>query len=762
MKYISKLVAEKFGGLNDKTLSLNSGLNIVFGPNEAGKSTWAAVIKMMFYGWGTKKDEKIDYEKYCKDSNFLIRTFIEEYNGRQLFLERAKKDTCKVIYADDGTSVPDLTGAMPGEILFEVDRETFEKTSFVGQLQLQPGKTDGIEHKLASILKTGDAQGLVSFEDARKVLDELIKDFSGTRGNAKIKNIKSKISELESVLSENRSLLVELNEAKVLLDEKSDEFERLKLLSHSKEALNAKKTLEKLTGYIDIVKEKESKLLLKKELIQKDGISPDLEFVNMCEEKLRNCENIRQQLETIKFDYQTIKQELDDCELKCTEKSRFSEEKATTLKNEIDSLKNTIVVQEQLKIASAKSSKSLWALLFSALVLLLTGVLAVFLSAPIIMVLVVLAVAVALGIAFFALKLKRTPEPVQASQRISEILEELNCQSVQELETEINSTAVLVRECASKKSALATLGNKLQLKRNEFEGALADLKSTSKSYFVNYEDLFVLKGELNALKVQVSDIIANETEINIAKQSISALLVNNSEEQLISLAKHSVEEFDAAAAEGAAIQASAVDLEIRTLGEEIARKSAMLGTKGKTLDEIEVESSHQYELLREYTEKDQAARLAMELLGEAYEEFSSKYAPELAVKAQEIFSRITGDKYDVTKMNSEFELTVGDSRIESRFDESKLSTGTLEQLWISLRLALVEMIYEKSGMKPPLVLDDAFVNFDDERCKKALEYLVEISKERQIILFTCHTREAEYLRKNGEVNIILSDSIWAI
>ena len=246
MKYLSKLVAEKFGGLENKTLTLTKGLNIIYGPNEAGKSTWAALIKMLFYGWGTKKKEKIDHEKYAKDTGFLIRGYIEDYKGKQICIERAKKDVCKSVYVENGNACQELSGAMPGKVLFCVERETFEKSTFVGQLQIESGKTSEIEQRLATIMRTGDASGEVSYEEARRELDSKYKELTGRASAAIIPKLESELLILKSQLAQNRALLYEINVGELELEQLGDEYTKMSSLSKAQEAQNAKSALEKI------------------------------------------------------------------------------------------------------------------------------------------------------------------------------------------------------------------------------------------------------------------------------------------------------------------------------------------------------------------------------------------------------------------------------------------------------------------------------------------------------------------------------------
>ena len=77
-----------------------------------------------------------------------------------------------------------------------------------------------------------------------------------------------------------------------------------------------------------------------------------------------------------------------------------------------------------------------------------------------------------------------------------------------------------------------------------------------------------------------------------------------------------------------------------------------------------------------------------------------------------------------------------------------LSQGTADQLYLAVRLAVCRLVLP--GEDPcPLVLDDALANFDDERMALALDALTELARERQILLFTCHRREAAYLAGRG-------------
>ena len=82
-----------------------------------------------------------------------------------------------------------------------------------------------------------------------------------------------------------------------------------------------------------------------------------------------------------------------------------------------------------------------------------------------------------------------------------------------------------------------------------------------------------------------------------------------------------------------------------------------------------------------------------------------------------------------------------------------LSQGAADQLYLAVRLAICETVLPQDD-PIPLVLDDALVRFDDARCHAALELLLEESRARQIILFTCQHREAAYLSGRAGVTVL--------
>ena len=172
--------------------------------------------------------------------------------------------------------------------------------------------------------------------------------------------------------------------------------------------------------------------------------------------------------------------------------------------------------------------------------------------------------------------------------------------------------------------------------------------------------------------------------------------------------------------------------------------------------EAEVLLAHREMLLarRETLEEEyHALVLAREVLEEANRELQSRFSPALNEKASRWMARLTGGKYQDLRLDKAFSAqtrTEGDPISRSAL---MLSAGTLDQLYLAVRLAICDLVLPEP-YAVPLVLDDALIRFDDARLQFALDGLYELAAQRQILLFTCHSREGTYLRTRENVHFM--------
>ena len=161
-----------------------------------------------------------------------------------------------------------------------------------------------------------------------------------------------------------------------------------------------------------------------------------------------------------------------------------------------------------------------------------------------------------------------------------------------------------------------------------------------------------------------------------------------------------------------------------------------------TLKEEYAELQEQQE---ELEEKNKCLQATKQLLEKAYEKMKNTITPKFTQNLSNMVQKISNGKYQKVSIHEEKGLIVELENGEY-IPASLLSIGTIDQLYLSLRLSMLEEISEE---KMPIILDEAFAYFDDERLKNSLLFLQEKAKEHQIILFTCTKREKKILEESN-------------
>ena len=168
-------------------------------------------------------------------------------------------------------------------------------------------------------------------------------------------------------------------------------------------------------------------------------------------------------------------------------------------------------------------------------------------------------------------------------------------------------------------------------------------------------------------------------------------------------------------------QISEIKGAIATMGDPL-----VLGSELRTMQDEHAELEAEFE----------AIALAVETLRDADADIQSRFSPELGRLAAHYMSIVTDGKYDSVLINRDFSARVREAGGGVPRETEYLSAGTLDLMYLAVRLAVCTLALPESA-NCPLILDDALVNFDAERTAQAMTLLREIAKQRQVILFTC-------------------------
>lgn len=150
---------------------------------------------------------------------------------------------------------------------------------------------------------------------------------------------------------------------------------------------------------------------------------------------------------------------------------------------------------------------------------------------------------------------------------------------------------------------------------------------------------------------------------------------------------------------------------------------------------------------------EDAIKMAKEELENSYLQMKNQVIPSIIYKLSDIAKEITNGKYNKVSFSDEKGLIVSMDNGDI-CEVNKLSVGTIYQLYLALRITLINKI-SNSDEKVPIIIDEAFSYFDNERLKSTLTFLNNFSKDNQVLIFTCNNKEEDILDKEGiEYNLI--------
>lgn len=191
---------------------------------------------------------------------------------------------------------------------------------------------------------------------------------------------------------------------------------------------------------------------------------------------------------------------------------------------------------------------------------------------------------------------------------------------------------------------------------------------------------------------------------------------------------------------------------ISDIEEDYLATNQLLDKKRQTIANIQAENLH-FEQSNQYSmyvhERNRIAnelnrlakrwaiiKTAEQMLQQVMEKYQQKHLREVLVQTSLYFQRMTKGAYTNVFLTEDERVLTVQTKTKQYFNVAHLSKGTLDQLYIALRLAISQIVGKK--YKLPFIIDDAFIHSDDERATKILSILRDIAKEQQLILFTCH------------------------
>ena len=687
-----------FGKLENQTLPLKDGLNILSRPNEWGKSTWCSFLVAMLYGIETRakttKTALADKERFAPWSGSPMSGRMDiRWQDRDITIERSTKGRIplgqfRAYETHSGLEVTELTAENCGRLLLGLERSVFERTAFIRLSDMPVTQDEGLRRQLNALVTTGEdsSDGEVLAEKLRELQNACYVN----RSRGKIPETQEKLQSVQNSLDkieEYHALLHAEEEKQVALQEKIQTFQAH--LGHLDYAAY-RQQLTRLEGATDLQNRLDAQLFVAQEAIMHCPSREALQQRKAALEALQREEAIQQS--------------------RCA--ALGLPPQAPVPKQSPDSARRH--AQEY-----AELSKKPKALLLPALALAVLAVAAAWQVSPVAAGLC----AAVLALAGFALAMQGKKKTARRKARMEELAALYHstdpAQWVGEAEEYIHQEAAYRQALASYEARR----EEISARQSSLDGeeALLCPHGTPAQALAECNEQLLSLDKAQRLQEQLQQQMEYV-------QSLQALLpsqpVVDRESHLTLSREETVHQLGSA--EAALQQTMQNQSRYRGALSTLAERGVLEGQKAALEEQLS-----QLELYQ------RALALAQDKLQKAKTELQRRFAPQISREAARLFGIITQGRYDRLTLSDDLSLHTSAQGENALHSVLWRSQGTADQLYLCLRLAMAQ------AMAPgaPLVLDDALAHFDDDRAQAALGVLKELAQDRQIVLMTCHSRE---------------------
>ena len=714
-----------FGRLEQETLSLTDGLNVLQMPNEAGKSTWAEFLLAMLYGVDTSERVKTGVlpvkTKYQPWSGKPMEGVIElTHAGRRITITRtstarAPLSVFSAVYTDSGLPVEGMTGANCGEMLLGVPKSVYQRSAFVRQAGLGLTADADLEARLSALVTTGDEA--ISFAAADK---RLLAWQNRVRHNKTglIPDAERELATVDGALT----ALAREHEKNLAL--------RAQLQSLQTQQAACEADLRALRAAD--VQQKKAQLY--------DAKRAAMQAANRENAASAVCASLPREDALLALSQEaSALLSMPEVEPAASAPARPACPQAFSGVDEerlLDKAQRDMREFDRLTAKKHRPAAPLWVL---AALLLGLGAASWFIRheplLPAVFALAALAcAATAIGNAahdrkreaelseaqalltlyenhsrdeFYAYAVQYR-DALRAWQAASEAAAAQNAARDAESRLRAERTAALLgsvrmfAEAGTLLEAQSAIGSALEAYR-----AWHTAQQAAQQAKTRYDALAQALGDIPDLPVPARDVsgLTNEqAETALARTQALAAAVQSQLDQ----SRGRLEQF------GSEVELS-------------AKKQAL---------------TQKLDLLNERRE---ALTLARQTLEQANAALAERFSPRLVREASDIFSELTGGRYARVQISRQMDMEAGQPDAAMR-RSLFLSGGTADELYLSVRLAVCRLLLPEDA---PIVLDDALAMFDDDRLCLALCLLQCEAANRQILLFTCQSRERRCLSADG-------------
>ena len=717
-----------FGRLEHQELALSPGLNVLYAPNETGKSTWGAFIRTMLYGLSTRERGPLaDKNRFAPWSGAAMqgRMDVSAAEDAYTLLRNTKRASSPMgefscTFTGTATPVDGITAQNAGEALLGVPREVFERSAFIGQNALAVDQDAELERRIAALITTGeeDTSYSQSYERLKKQLNRRKHNKTGL-----IPALEREIDDLQLSLRDLDALEAQARQAQSALDELERQAAALRQQAASWQALEQQ---SRATEYAKAVQSADEAARRAALLEESAAGLPDGQGLALLEG----------QAAALQEDLAGL-----------TQQRREAEQAQQTAEKAREALAahplypaSEAELRQRADAIVPERAPTVLLPIFTAGIIVIAGVLAFLFRADPLPFWIFTAMA-ALGIVTTTAAVTLRRRAIAERQKFAE-------SQRARLEAQIAEYLPLREQEARLQAEARRLDDTAAGAEDSCRRRLAALLAQVRTFEPAVTDL-------SGAQIALANVRRRQAELNAARQQAreAALYRDALQKQL--------PDRPAAAAAVPSVPALSrkdVDVELSRVQARLAAERSRFDTLTGHIRSLDRSSDLQDQLAQKreqlsslQTEYD-AIALAMDALTQANTTLQNRFSPALGARAADIFSAITAGRYGKVLLSRDFSLSAEMAGDPVGRSIRLLSQGAADQLYLAVRLAICDMVLP-AEKRVPLVLDDALTSFDDDRLRAALDYLLAESEKRQILLFTCQKREMDYLQDKENVTV---------
>lgn len=708
-----------FGALQNQTLELEDGLNIIEAPNEGGKSTWAAFLRAMLYGIDTRERDKkgviAEKNRFQPWDGSPMEGYVDlTWQDRDVTLRRSGRagapfSRFQAVYTGTEEPVPGLTGETAGQLLTGVGRAAFERSAFIGQDAMTVTDSDELERRVSALVSTGEEE--VSYSETERRLREWKNRRQSNQRNGLIPQLERERAACQSALDQLEQNRRRREDLLLRADDLERECAELEERARAGRAQAVRQQRQRLEAARTELEQAQAALEAVRRERRRRGPAPS-------QEELRELQGDLSYFNTLEANIKQARreQEQNPAPVELIDHPVFTGMEPAAARA---AARNHA---EQAAVKAARLLPFVIALGCAALLLILLAVLGPVPTAPGLCA----ALFCAAGCAFLAVLQMRQEN---AQKRAGEILARYGAASGAEILQQAEEYAARWEAADQARTEAAVRAVTLERLLAEGEDLKRRLLAAVGRFAPEVRDLYGVSAAVSlALKLEQDEQGARGK-------------LDSAEKVWRALSAQGVPEGEELSAGSGALegQLNQKKEELGRCREELARLQGEMDALGDPAA-LEAQARALEEQLARRRREYDALTLALEDLEQANAQLRQRLSPVLNARAGELFGRLTGGAYSQVSLNRQFEAWTARPEDVTARRLLELSRGTADQLYLAVRLALCELVLPEDD-PPPLILDDALVRFDDGRLELALELFAQLSRRRQILLFTCQSRE---------------------